>query len=311
MQTGTLRVFCDVVEIRSFTAVAKRHGVTQSAVSQMFRGLERRFKSRFAVRKPKGFRLTPEGGLFYAVCHKVLRLEAELSRRLRETREAAPGIIRLAACYTAGLHQLPPVLGRFRRDCPAIDVRDSYHQIGEVHELVLDRRADLGYLCYPRSRGGLTVDLLGRDRMMAIFPPRHPLAGRRSVTATELKGEMFAGWDALHASPFLRSLPGRQRRLFKPRHKFDEVETVKGLVEGGDYIAILPESAVHAEVASQRLAAVPFTNGGCTEPLGIIYRRDRTQSPAMTQFIQFLKQPEPGEIPSLAGAGGSNHLGKG
>jgi DNA-binding transcriptional LysR family regulator len=291
MQTETLRVFCDVVETGSFTVAAKRHGVTQSAVTQMFRGLERRFKSRFAVRKPKGFRLTPEGGLFYAICRKVLRLEAELFRRLQQTREAAPGIIRLAACYTAGLHQLPPVLDRFRRDYPAIDVRDSYHQIGEVHELVLDHRADLGFLCYLRSRGGLTVDLLGRDRMMAILPPQHPLAGRRSVTARELEGEMFAGWDALHASPFLRGLPGRQRRLFRPRHKFDEVETVKGLVEGGDYIAILPESAVHAEVASQRLAAVPFTDAGCTEPLGVIYRGNKILTPAMTTFIHFLKQP--------------------
>jgi DNA-binding transcriptional LysR family regulator len=48
------------------------------------------------VRKPKGFRLTPEGGLFYAVCRKVLRLEAEMFRRLQQTRDAAPGIIRLA-----------------------------------------------------------------------------------------------------------------------------------------------------------------------------------------------------------------------
>ena len=291
MQTGTLRVFCDVVENGSFMVTAKRHGVTQSAVTQMFRGLERRFKARFAVRKPKGFRLTPEGGLFYAICRKVLLLEADLFRRLQQTRDAAPGILRLAACYTAGLHQLPPVLGRFRRDYPAIDVRDSYHRIGEVHELVLDHRADLGYLCYPRSRGGLTVDLLRRDRMMAILPPQHPLAGRRSVTAGELKGEMFAGWDALHASPFLRGLPGGQRRLFRPRHKFDEVETVKGLVEGGDYIAILPESAVHAEVADRRLAAVPFTDAGCTEPLGLIYLDNEILKPAVKNFIQFLKQP--------------------
>jgi LysR family transcriptional activator of glutamate synthase operon len=221
----------------------------------------------------------------------VLRLEAELCSRLHQTREAAPGIIRLAACFTAGLHQLPPVLGRFRRDYPAIDVRVRYGLIARVHELVLDRRADLGYLCYPRTRGGLTVDLLGHDRMMAVLPPQHPLAGRRSVTAMELKGQMFAGWDALHASPFLRELPGRQRRLFKPRHQFDEVETVKSLVEGGDYIAILPESAVHAEVVSQKLAAVPFTDAGCTEPLGLIYPKNKILTPAVKNFIQFLKQP--------------------
>jgi DNA-binding transcriptional LysR family regulator len=64
MLTETLRVFCDVVETGSFTATARRHGVTQSAVTQIFHGLEQRFKSRFAVRRPKGFRLTPEGEAF-------------------------------------------------------------------------------------------------------------------------------------------------------------------------------------------------------------------------------------------------------
>jgi DNA-binding transcriptional LysR family regulator len=39
------------------------------------------------------------------------------------------------------------------------------------------------------------------------------------------------------------------------------------------------------------LAAVPFQNAGCTEPLGLIYRKNKILTPAMTTFIQFLKQP--------------------
>jgi DNA-binding transcriptional LysR family regulator len=43
-------------------------------------------------------------------------------------------------------------------------------------------------------------------------------------------------------------------------------------------------------VAGQSLAAVPFADGGCTEPLAVIYRKTRVLSPAMRQFVQFLKQ---------------------
>jgi DNA-binding transcriptional LysR family regulator len=282
---ATLRVFCDVVETRSFTATARKHGVTQSAVTQMFHGLEKRFKARFAVRKPKGFRLTPEGEAFYAVCRRVLRLEVRLIRRMQETRDARARSIQLAACYTVALHQLPGLLARFRRNNPAIDVRDSRHLVREVHERVLDNLADLGLLCYPRPQRGLMVHLLHHDRMMAIFAPQHPLAARAAIAPPELKGEKLVGWDAVHASPFLHGLPGRQRRLFRPHHEFDEVESVKCQVEGGHYIAILPESAGH------RLAAVPFQNAGCTEPLGLIYRKNKILTPAMTTFIQFLKQP--------------------
>jgi DNA-binding transcriptional LysR family regulator len=285
MLTEAMRVFCDVVETKSFTATARKHGVTQSAVTQMFHGLEQQFKARFAIRKPKGFRLTPAGEAFYAVCRRVLRLEARLCRRMQATRAARARVIQLAACHTVGLHQLPGLLTRFRGLHPAIDVRDRYHLVREVHERVLDNLADLGLLCYPRPRRGLVVDLLHHDRMMTIFAPQHPLATRAAITPPELKGEKLVGWDAVHASPFLHGLPGRQRRLFRPHHEFDEVESVKCQVEGGHYIAILPESAVQAEVASHRLAAVPFQNAGCTEPLGLIYRKNKILTPAMTTFI--------------------------
>ena len=291
MGTETLRMFCDVVETKSFTATARKHGVTQSAVTQMIHGLEKRFKSRFAVRKPKGFHLTPQGEVFYAVCRRVLRLEARLFQRMQETRATGARAIQLAACYTVGLHQLPGLLARFRSLHTTVDVRDSYHLVREVHERVLDNLADLGLLCYPRPQRGLVVDLLHHDRMMAIFAPQHPLATRAAIAPPELKGEKLVGWDAVHASPFLHNLPGRQRRLFRPHHEFDEVESVKCQVEGGQYIAILPESAVQAEVAGHRLAAVPFQNAGGTEPLGLIYRKNKTLTPAMTTFIQFLKQP--------------------
>ncbi len=58
-----------------------------------------------------------------------------------------------------------------------------------------------------------------------------------------------------------------------------------------------------AEVAAQRLAAVPFADGGLTEPLAVIHRQKKRLTPAMKKFIAFLKQPEPGEIPSPVGTG--------
>lgn len=58
-------------------------------------------------------------------------------------------------------------------------------------------------------------------------------------------------------------------------------------------IAILPESAVQSEVARHSLAAVPFQNAGCTEPLGLIYRKNKILTPAMQTFIAALKESMP------------------
>src|ERR1017187_6822068 len=81
---------------------------------------------------------------------------------------------------------------------------------------------------------------------------------------------------------------------FEPMHEFNEVEMFKRVVEMDAGIAILPEALVREEVANRRLAAVPFLDGGHTEPLAVIYRHSRALSPSMENFIKVLNQPMAG-----------------
>jgi DNA-binding transcriptional LysR family regulator len=49
MQIESLKVFCDLVESRSFSQSALRNFITQSAVSQQIKNLESRLKRRQAA----------------------------------------------------------------------------------------------------------------------------------------------------------------------------------------------------------------------------------------------------------------------
>ena len=137
---------------------------------------------------------------------------------------------------------------------------------------------------------------------MLVCHPQHPLAACQTVTFSGVTGQRFVAWTEIRSSPFLRGIPSHQRHHFEPTHEFHEAEMVKRMVEMGAGVAILPETIVRSEVANRVLAAVPFADGSCTEPLAVIYRKDRPLTPVMENFIQVLKQPEPVESPSLAGA---------
>ncbi|MEJ2247584.1 MAG: LysR family transcriptional regulator, partial [Acidobacteriota bacterium] len=50
MQIETLKVFCDLVESRSFSRAAIRNYITQSAVSQQVKNLESRFETQLLHR---------------------------------------------------------------------------------------------------------------------------------------------------------------------------------------------------------------------------------------------------------------------
>jgi len=264
---------------------------TQAHASNLFLALEREFGMQLAERRPGFFQLTPAGELCHRHFLEILRLHDALEPEMQAARKAAADIIELAACYSIGLHQLPPCLRRFRRDFPTADVRVRYQLIDRVHDAVLARLVNLGLVCYPRRRPGLAIDLFRHERLVLVCHPRHPLAACQSVTFSGLTGQHFVAWTEIRASPLMKDIPNHLRHHFEPAHEFHEAEMVKRVVEMGAGIAILPEAIVRSEVAGRRLAAVPFANGCCTEPLGIIYRENTILTPAMKDFIQLLKQP--------------------
>src|SRR5689334_14118344 len=84
MQIESLKVFCDLAETESFTKAAQINSVTQSAVSQTISALEKQFKSLLIERSKKNFRLTPEGGVLYEHCKKILQMHESLKSKLQE-----------------------------------------------------------------------------------------------------------------------------------------------------------------------------------------------------------------------------------
>ena len=71
--------------------------------------------------------------------------------------------------------------------------------------------------------------------------------------------------------------------------QFDNIETVKRVVEIGLGVAILPEATIRGEVVKQTMAAVRL-EGNYFRPLAVIYKKGKVLSPAMKQFIKLLKE---------------------
>jgi len=291
MQVGKLRLFCALAETGNFTRTADLHYLTQAAITQMFHALERNAGQPLATRRP--FRLNRAGEIYHQHSREILRLYDQMQSRLKQAGDADTGVIELAACHSIRLHQLPPVLAQFRGTHPRVEIRVRHDFIDRVHEQVLANEVDLGLVCYPRRRRGLAVEPFRHERLVLVCHPEHELAARPAVTIGDLKGQRLVAWNELRWSPFLSQVPGWQRHLFEPRHEFDQVELVKCAVEQGAGMAILPAALVRPEVAAHRLAAVPFADGGHTEPLAVIYRQRKPLTPAMKNFIEFLKQPAP------------------
>ena len=292
MQIQSLKVFCDLAESESFTKTAQINGVTQSAVSQTISALERQFKALLIERSKKKFRLTREGEVLYDSSRKILALHASLEDRMAELKDIISGNIRVATVYSIGLHDLPPYITKFLKAYPSVNVHVEYRRSNEVYDDVVSNMVDLGLVAYPSKSGGLEVVPLHKDPLVLICHPQHPLAKLKSVKVKALAGQKFVNFES--------DIPTRTAldRIFRDRGvevtsvmEFDNIETVKRAVEIDAGVSIVPEVTVRLEVSNRTLVAVPFDEKGLDRPLALIYKKNKTLSPAMRQFVAMLKQP--------------------
>lgn len=290
MQILLFKVFRDLAETASFSQAAHLNGITQSAVSQQVKALEKRYGVRLIERGKKTFSLTEEGRAFLAASREILAVVDGLDARLRELSEVVAGELRLAAVLSVGLHELPPYTRQFNRLYPRVKIHTDYLRSAEVYAAVLGGRAEAGLVAFPSARRGLTSEVLWRDRMVLVCSPAHRLARRARVPLAELAGEKFIAFaaDLPTRKALDRALRGAGLRL-RPEREFDNIETVKRTVEIDGAVSILPESALANERRSGSLVPVEIAAPGLWRPVGVVTRRNRAGSPALRRFLQLLR----------------------
>lgn len=74
MHVENFKIFTDLVDCQSFSKAAKLNGITQSAVSQQLRAMEKHFNALIIDRSQKQFRLTREGERLHETAREMLFL---------------------------------------------------------------------------------------------------------------------------------------------------------------------------------------------------------------------------------------------
>lgn len=289
MQVSNFKIFADLVETKSFSKSAKLNGITQSAVSQQARAMERNFKTLLIDRSQKQFQLTREGQRVYETAKEVLHQYEKLLSELQEMKKVISGTIRLSTIYSIGLHELPPFIKKFLHDYPSVNVRVEYRRSNLVYDDVLHNSVDFGLVAFPVKVRQVEVIPFRSDHLVLITHPSHSLARTGEVQLSSLAGHKFIGFDPDIPTRKAVDQIFRENKLeIEPVMEFDNIETVKRAVEIDAGIAIVPRATVSQEVKQGSLVVVSFKGKEFTRPLAILHRKGRVLTPAMKKFIETL-----------------------
>ncbi len=289
MHIENLKIFSDLVESESFSRAAKLNGITQSAVSQQLRAMEKHFSVLIVDRSQKQFRLTREGKKLYDSAKEILHLYEKLNSELQEMKKVISGTIHISTIYSIGLHELPPYIKKFLQEFPEVNVRVEYRRSNLVYEDVLHNSVDLGLVAYPTKMRQLETISFAEDELVLITAPGNGLAKKKNIQLIDLAGQRLVGFDS--------DIPTRKAtdQIFKeanidlePAMEFDNIETVKRAVEIDAGVAIVPSATVRQEIKQGLLKSVSLNSNPIKRPLAIIHRKGRVLTPAMKKFIALL-----------------------
>src|SRR3954451_12821937 len=193
MHIETLKVFCDLVDLQSFSMAAERNFITQSAVSQQIRTVEDKYKRRLLerVRGRREIRLTPAGEVFYRESRNVLESFGHMEESLRGLVGKIGGTVKVATVYSVGLHELPERVGEFMTKFPSARIDLEYSRTTKVVRDVLNGTVELGVLAFPEPRRGLTVVQMPAHRLVLISAPDHKFAKKAQIKTKDLNGLDF------------------------------------------------------------------------------------------------------------------------
>src|SRR4029453_3574605 len=143
MQLETLKVFCDIVETRSFATAASKNFVTPSAVSQVVRMLEQRYGCQLLERTRGNLQLTPAGEVLYQASKEIVHRHQDREARLQALTGVVAGPVRVGTVHSIGLYELAGPLKRFLKAYPQVTLALEYSRANQIYDDASNGNVDL------------------------------------------------------------------------------------------------------------------------------------------------------------------------
>ena len=237
-----LEVFAALAKVGSFSRAAAALGITQSAVSHALKQLETELGVCLIRRAGSASALTDVGTRLLQRANDILQQKEALQQEADHERGIARGTLRIASFgATSSLQLLPPLLEKFARQHPLVEVQIDEQVDEAVIQSLLERRVELGFVVLPDER--FEVVPLAQDELVAVLPESHALAGKARIAARDFHGQPFirtAAGSGAHIDQFLTAQGAVPRTLFR----FEQLASMLGFVARGHALAIAARLAL-------------------------------------------------------------------
>ena len=145
------KVFYHVAVTLSFSDASRQLYISQSAVSQSIKVLEKKLNQQLFIRSTKRVQLTPEGEILFKHIEPAMNLIRQGENQLLEARSLGGGQLRIGASDTICRYYLVPYLNQFHKEYPHVHIKVTNQTSIECARLLEHGQVDFVVVNYPNS----------------------------------------------------------------------------------------------------------------------------------------------------------------
>lgn len=288
-------------ELRSLRKAAAMLNMTQPTATKLLQDLEHNIGLPLFDRGRRGMQPTSYGEVMIRHARLVL---ADLDRTRMEMQALASGAtgqIRIGAVISAIPFLLAKAVANLKRQHPglfvSIDVGTSDALVPALAKGELD--VLLARPLVLADRPEFNYEELIDEPLHIVARVGHPLATRSSPTLQDLA---TWPWTLLPAGTPMRKVlqpvfaemgPGQPRDIVET----SSMMTMIALLQESDMLAVMPADVTDFNVKHGLLRRIPISLPPIMGAYGIVTRRDRPLAPAMSAFLQHLKETKTRDRP--------------
>lgn len=283
------KVFYHVANTLSFSEASKQLFISQSAVSQSIKVLEKKLSQPLFIRSTKRVQLTPEGEILLKHIEPAMNLIKQGENQLLEANTLNGGQLRIGASDTICRYYLIPFLKKFHKKYPNVHIKVTNQTSIACARLLDSGQVDFSITNYPNSGLSNTQNVRIIHEFYDVFAANEEYTSLkgRTISLKELQTYPILMLDRKSTtSEFLHSMFQRHQLDLVPEIELSSNDLLIDLARIGLGIAFVPNYCIPP--SEKDLFIVDIEEQLPARQMVVAYNENLPLSQAAKQFMEML-----------------------
>ena len=297
MDFQNLQTFCTVLSEGSMTAAASKLSITQPAVSQQIRQLEKHFGVKLLSRNARKVKPTVQGQIFYEASTRVLNLIQNAKNSIQAiSLNLSDEKINVSTINSIGLHLVSPVIGNFLKLNNKMKLSLLYGTGEDVIQRMQKGEQDLVIMPdlrkeYGRDFPQFQKSLLFKDTLCFVGSGKDQNLPKAIQFKDIYKFRLVQVENHYLAFQNLFQKKAKEEKTsVEISFQSDNVGTVKRAIESGLGCGFLPSHSIHKQLRLGRLKLIEIEDFSYSVNLNFYFKPNQKKNKIIEILSLLIRQ---------------------